>query len=90
MNVSLMQLRRDFRYLKHNLSVHTINEDLSVNSEEKGLLKDILSLKESIFLCIKNIVSCAVDSVEKTDNIKFLKNDKRAIQILKRYNIVIE
>ena len=49
-----------------------------------------MDLKGFLLLSIKDIIEYAIYENEDEEDIEFLKNNKRAIRILNRYNISID
>ena len=88
-NLSLKQLRSDFEYLENNLSDYMVNEDGLVNVVARELLSGEMDLKDFVLWSIKDIVSYCVHESEHELDVVFLRNNKRAIEILKRYKIEI-
>lgn len=89
-NTVLKQLREDFEYLEDNLSDYMVDEDGLVNVVARELLSGEMDLKDYVLWSIKDIVSHCIQENENELDVAFLKNNKRAIEILKKYKIEID
>lgn len=88
---SIKEIRSDLQYVKRNMGLYLVDEDILVNVIQPEMEDGTMSLEQFLVWCIYDRIAFALyDSDAEAEDSHFMAYDKRIQAIINDYNLDIE